>query len=74
MSVFPNESHRKWIAVASLGLALYFLVMAALSVSDGNWLLGLLFLVLALALIGAELAKFLSAKGTSKDSDGPPKT
>lgn len=62
MSVIPNESHRMWIAVAALGLALYFVIMAALSFGDGDWLLGLLFLVLALVLIGAELAKFRSWK------------
>lgn len=67
MSAIPNVSHRKWIAVAVLGLMLYFLVMAALSFADGDWVLGLLFVVLAVVLVCAELAKFRSWKRVGKD-------
>lgn len=72
MSVIPSESHRKWISIAALVLFLYFLVMSGLSFSDGDWSLGLLFLVLALVLVGAELAKSRSRKRTKQDpSSGP---
>jgi c-di-AMP phosphodiesterase-like protein len=69
MSVIPNESHQKWISVAVLGLVLYFLVMTVLSFVDGDWLLGLLFLVLALVLVGAELARLRSQKRPGKESN-----
>lgn len=73
MSVIPNEGHGKWIAAAVLGLAVYFLVMSTLSFMDGDWLLGLLFLVLALVLVGAELVKFRSRKRTGPGrSSGQP--
>jgi hypothetical protein len=66
MSVIPNERHRRWIAVLVLGLLLYFLVMAALSFVDGDWLLGLVFLVLAVVLVGAELARVRTSKKASQ--------
>ncbi|MET3174689.1 UNVERIFIED_ORG: membrane-bound ClpP family serine protease [Arthrobacter sp. UYCu721] len=67
MNVVPSERHRKWIGIVALVLFLYFLLMSGLSFSDGDWLLGLLFLVLALVLVGAELAKLRSWKGTKQD-------
>jgi uncharacterized membrane protein len=51
-----------------LGLVVYFLVMAILSFVDGDWLLGLLFLVLTLVLIAAELARLRARKRTGSNS------
>ncbi|MET1088868.1 MAG: hypothetical protein ABWY04_17395 [Arthrobacter sp.] len=72
MNVLPNESHPKW--VAALGLALFFLLLATLSFRDGDRLLGLLFLVLAVALVGAEFAKFQSQRRAGKDSGRLPES
>jgi membrane protein DedA with SNARE-associated domain len=70
VSVIPNECHGKWIAAAVLGLAVYFLVMSTLSFMDGDWLLGLLFVLLALVLVGVELVKFRSRKRAKRLSEG----
>ena len=68
MSVFPSESHQRWIWIGVLGLVIYFVVMAALSLRDGDLFLGVLFLVLALVLITAELARIRSRRRSGSDS------
>lgn len=55
MSVFPNEKQQKWIAFVAFGLAFFFLISSALAFMDADLVLGVVFLVLTLAMVVAEI-------------------
>jgi hypothetical protein len=70
MSVFPNEKQQKWIAIAAFGLALFFVVSSAWAFMDADVVLGVLFLVLALAMVVAEIFRLRGrARSNTRDSE-----
>lgn len=69
MSVFPNEKQQKWIAFAAFGLAFFFLVSSVWAFVDDDLVLGALFLVLALAMVVAEIFR-LRGRARSNTRDG----
>ncbi|MCQ6270829.1 hypothetical protein M8J71_10085 [Pseudarthrobacter sp. R1] len=70
MSVFPNEKQQKWIAFVAFGLAFFFLVGSAWAFVDMDWVLGVLFLVLALAMVVTEIFRLRGrARSNTRDSE-----
>lgn len=71
MGVFPNEKQQKWLVLLSLGLVVYFLVSSVLAFIDDDPALGTLFLVLAAAMIVAEIFRLRSLANRSRSSRSP---
>ncbi|KRE89774.1 hypothetical protein ASG86_19195 [Arthrobacter sp. Soil764] len=70
MSVFPNEKQQKWISFAAFGLAFFFLASSAWAFMGGDLVLGVLFLVLALAMVVAEIFRLHGrARSNTRDSE-----
>lgn len=67
MTVFPNEKQQKWIAFAAFGLAFFFLVISVWSFIDDDLVLGVLFLVLALAMVVSEIFR---VRGRARSNTG----